>query len=368
MKKKIFSLMTTMVIVFGLTSVMPANVFATNTYYYNLSIGSNGVYTSDSSTIYRYVYTPTHSGTFYIDEIYFGDFDLLTWSTTNANATHITYTTGCHYNLQAGNTYYFRFTNSSYSRCYNTIDFYEVNYNKIGNLSLGSSVVSVNDSKYYQTYYYFRPSTSGTYKITSNNPNSDPVVLVTDADGNIDYCFDNEGGSDGVNYSETMYLYSNRSYFFSFYDNGYAYSNNITLSYVPPTVVTTTTTTKPTTTTRSASAVAKDKSAAQKAMKQAKIKKLTAKSTSKKKVTVTWKKVKKAVGYEVQVSTNKKFKKSKIIYDKLTSKKKLTVKKLMSGKTYYVRVRAYATYKDANNKAVKVYSKWIKKIRKVKVK
>ncbi len=122
--------------------------------------------------------------------------------------------------------------------------------------------------------------------------------------------------------------------------------------------------------TRSAKAVKKDKSAAKKAMKQAKITKLTVKSKSKKTINATWNKVKKAKGYEVQVSTNKKFKKSKIIFNKLTTNKKLTIKnkKIKSKKTYYVRVRAYATYKDKNNVVQKVYSAWNKKLSKVKVK
>ncbi len=123
-----------------------------------------------------------------------------------------------------------------------------------------------------------------------------------------------------------------------------------------------------TATTRSSTDVNKDKTAAKKAMKQAKITKLTVKSKAKKKITVSWKKVNKAVGYQVQVSKKKNFKKN--IVNKLTSKKKLTIKnsKIKSKKTYYVRVRAYATYKDANNKAIKVYSAWNKKLRKVKVK
>lgn len=131
-------------------------------------------------------------------------------------------------------------------------------------------------------------------------------------------------------------------------------------------------TAKPTTastkSTRSSEAVAKDKKAAQKLMKQAKITKLTAKSKAKKKITVSWKKVKKAKGYEVQISAKKNFKKP--IFKKFTAKTKLNIKnkKIKSKKTYYVRVRAYATYKDKNNVTKKVYSKWIKKIRKVKVK
>ena len=88
-------------------------------------------------------------------------------------------------------------------------------------------------------------------------------------------------------------------------------------------------------------------------MKQAKITKLTVKSKAKKKITVTWKKVKKAVGYQVQVSTKKNFKKP--IFKKFTAKTKLNIKKLKSGKKYYIRVRAYATYKDKNNVTQKVY-------------
>ncbi len=127
------------------------------------------------------------------------------------------------------------------------------------------------------------------------------------------------------------------------------------------------TTARPTKSTRSAAQVKKDKSAAKKAMKQAKITKLTAKSKAKK-IAVSWKKVKNAKGYQVQVSAKKNFK--KVIYNKSLTKNKLTIKssKIKSKKTYYVRVRAYATYKDANNATKKIYSKWVKKIRKVKAK
>ena len=123
-------------------------------------------------------------------------------------------------------------------------------------------------------------------------------------------------------------------------------------------------------TTRSREVVKKDKSKAKQAMKTAKITKLKVKSKTKKKINVTWKKVKKAKGYQVQVSTSKKFKKSKIIFNKFTKKKTLKIasKKIKSKKTYYVRVRAYTTYKDINGEPQKVYSKWNKKLRTVKVK
>ena len=119
---------------------------------------------------------------------------------------------------------------------------------------------------------------------------------------------------------------------------------------------------------RKASRIAVKAKEAQKAMKQAKIIKLKVKSKAKKTVNVTWKKVKKATGYQVQISTSKKFK--KLVYDKHTSKKALKTKKakFKSGKKYYVRVRAYAAYTNIENKRVRVYSAWNKKLRKVKVK
>ena len=110
---------------------------------------------------------------------------------------------------------------------------------------------------------------------------------------------------------------------------------------------------------RSLAQVAKDRSSAKKKMNQAKIKKLTAK-TNGKKIIVSWKKTKKAKGYEVQVSANKRFKKP--IYDKYTTKKKLTIKsnKIKKNKTYYVRIRAYTTYKGVTGKLIKKHSKWFK--------
>ena len=103
----------------------------------------------------------------------------------------------------------------------------------------------------------------------------------------------------------------------------------------------------------------------QNTIKKAKIKKVTAKSKTKKKITVTFKKVNKATGYQVQLSKKKNFKKN--LFSKYTTKNKLTLnKKLRSKKIYYVRVRAYLTYK-LNGEKHNAYSKWSKKL-KVKVK
>lgn len=111
------------------------------------------------------------------------------------------------------------------------------------------------------------------------------------------------------------------------------------------------------------------KKAAQAKVKNAKIKNLSVKSKAKKKISVSWKKVNKVNGYQVQVANKKNFKGKSIILKKFTKKAKLTVKspKIKSKKSYFVRVRAYATYKNSKNKTDKVYGKFSAKKR-VKVK
>ena len=84
---------------------------------------------------------------------------------------------------------------------------------------------------------------------------------------------------------------------------------------------------------------------------------------AKKAVSVEWKKVSGVKGYQVQVATNKKFKKNKkTVTIKKQKTTKTTVKKLKAKKKYYVRVR---TYKIVNGK--KVYSSW-SKVKSVKTK
>ena len=84
---------------------------------------------------------------------------------------------------------------------------------------------------------------------------------------------------------------------------------------------------------------------------------------AKKAISVTWKKVSGVKGYQVQVATDKKFKKNKkTVTIKKQKTTKTTVKKLKAKKKYYVRVR---TYKIVNGK--KVYSSW-SKVKTVKTK
>lgn len=94
--------------------------------------------------------------------------------------------------------------------------------------------------------------------------------------------------------------------------------------------------------------------------KKTSIKKL---SKGKKKFTVTWAKVSGVKGYQIQYSSDKKFKKNnKSVTVTKQKTTKATVKKLKSKKKYYVRVR---TYKTVNGK--KIYSYW-SKVKSVKTK
>ena len=78
-----------------------------------------------------------------------------------------------------------------------------------------------------------------------------------------------------------------------------------------------------------------------------KIKKVKAAKKGKK-ATVTWKKVSGAAGYQVTYSLKKKFKNAKTITVS-ASKAKTVLKKLKKNKKYYVKVRAFKTYRGQTN-------------------
>ena len=88
----------------------------------------------------------------------------------------------------------------------------------------------------------------------------------------------------------------------------------------------------------------------------------SAKSTKKKTFTTTWKKTGGNSGWQVQYSTNKKFRSGVRTVNLKSRNTKLTVRKLRSRKTYYIRVRGY---KKVNGKMM--YSGW-SNVKKVKVK
>lgn len=73
---------------------------------------------------------------------------------------------------------------------------------------------------------------------------------------------------------------------------------------------------------------------------------------------LSWKKMKKVSGYQLQISSKKNFKGAK----KIAIKKGATnyhTKKLKSKRKYYVRVRAYKTYTDRSGRMQKAYGKWV---------
>ncbi|MCR5836104.1 MAG: hypothetical protein K6G88_06345 [Lachnospiraceae bacterium] len=80
-----------------------------------------------------------------------------------------------------------------------------------------------------------------------------------------------------------------------------------------------------------------------------------------KKAKITLKKVKGVTGYQVSVSTSKKFTKKTTI-TKSTKKTSITIKKLKADRTYFVKARCYKTVNKKAN-----YSKW-SKVKKIKIK
>ena len=133
------------------------------------------------------------------------------------------------------------------------------------------------------------------------------------------------------------------------------------------TTTTMTTTTAPSTTkptTKKATTYAKDGSYVNKKQKKVSIKKL---KKARKGFKASWKKVTGVSGYQIQISTSKKFSRETSTYsikgNKKTSK---SFKGLKAKKTYYVRVRTYKNAK-VNGKSVKVYSSW-SKVKSVKTK
>ena len=98
-----------------------------------------------------------------------------------------------------------------------------------------------------------------------------------------------------------------------------------------------------------------------KKIKVAKVKGVKVTVTKAKKAKISWKKVKRAAGYRVMYSTDKKFKKAAI---KITTKKaNYVTKKLKKGKKYFIKVAAYR--KDKAGK--KVYGSF-SAVKKIKVK
>ena len=70
-------------------------------------------------------------------------------------------------------------------------------------------------------------------------------------------------------------------------------------------------------------------------------------------MTVKWAKDSRATGYQIEYSTNKNFKSSKVVSVGKNTTVSKSIKSLKAGKKYYVRVRAYKTSQNA-----KIYGSW----------
>ena len=99
-----------------------------------------------------------------------------------------------------------------------------------------------------------------------------------------------------------------------------------------------------------------DSNTTTKVSKPAKVKKLKVSAKGKQKIKITWAKIKNVPFYQVQIATSKNFKRGK--KNQLVMGRSFNKKKLKKGKTYYVRVRAYANGK---------YGAW-SVVKKIKVK
>ncbi len=93
-----------------------------------------------------------------------------------------------------------------------------------------------------------------------------------------------------------------------------------------------------------------------------KVSNLAVKSSSSKKITVTWTALKSVRGYQIQYSTSSDFSNAKTVTVVGTSNKKKVISGLKSGKTYYVRIRSYSKVSGTN-----YYSFYSSKV-KIKVK
>ena len=97
-------------------------------------------------------------------------------------------------------------------------------------------------------------------------------------------------------------------------------------------------------------------------VKQAKIKKVT-KTSKKRRLKVKWKKISGVSGYEIKCGLNRKVKKGKkVVFVKANQSSKI-IKGLKSKKVYYIKVRAYKTYKSESGEMRKSNGKWSKIIK-----
>lgn len=152
--------------------------------------------------------------------------------------------------------------------------------------------------------------------------------------------------------------------------DSYAQSNGINTVYIKNEPITTSGTVKTTPAPKQKTSANKTTNAAiqvkKPKVKKAVIKKIT-KTSGKKQLKVKWKKLNNVSGYQIKCGLNKKMTKGKKIVLTKTNCKSKIIKGLKSKRKYYVKIRAYKTYKSSNGKVLKAYGKW-SKIKKSKTK
>lgn len=207
----------------------------------------------------------------------------------------------------------------------------------------------------YSKYYQFVPEISGKYNFETSVTKHDDQCNVT-----AEYMI----YQDGHKVSSDQRLEAGKEYIIKFYGRHSDACQNTDLTSLKPAIKVTkaasdqeptTATTEVTTATTASNKKDNTTKPATPTVKQpngSKIKKVKA---AKKALTITWTKVNDIKGYEIWLSTDKKFKKNrKIVLVGNPNTTKKTVKKLKAKKKYYIRIR---TYKKSGFK--KVYSKWL---------
>lgn len=236
---------------------------------------------------------------------------------------------------------------------------YTVSYGD--NISTGVATATVKGLGYYEetktVYFYILPqqtraevlsttSSSATVSWRSVNDVSGYKIEVYDGSSWTDA---GDVGADTTTFtvnglkSYTAYRFRVTPYKLSRGQTVYAYSSNeasTLTNYAPPEK--TEAETSPSSSNDTNNSSTNTTSAPVKKVTKPKKATITKLKTSKKSITVYWKKIT-ASGFQIQYSTNSSFKKAKSVTVKGSKKTSVTIKKLKKGKKYYVRVRAYKT-------------------------
>lgn len=368
MKRKIFSIILTLIMLVGLLGVVPAgaddirndySALATNGVWRNGYIGN---YEDVNEYDYHPIYT-TATGKLTIDMQSFGDlyFEILD-SDYNIIDDYSLYGSGgdpkngTFTNWLEKGTYYVRVsedywsdTQASYrvkasfaSAGSNEIEPNDT-YLQAQSVSNGSTIIGTITNLKYDEYDYYKINVSKmtvySFYLTSYDSSTDFTLY----DNNLNKI---DIGWDDTSYSnETLKVSSvlNKGTYYVRISRDYSSDCKYVLKFNPQS-----TSKKSSSSSKSKKSTSKKKSSAK---KPAKVKGLKITKIGRRTARISWKKVKGAKGYQVKVATNKSFFYS---IKKFTKKKRVALKNLYSNK-YYIKVRAYK-----KKKGKKIFGKYSK--------